>query len=158
MSGSGPALALLLLGGFRSLVDTAVAELARRGYQDVRPVHDFALRAIVAGADNASELGRRLSISKQAAAKTIAVLQARGYVERAPDRSDGRRKGLRVTARGRAVLREGEAIFDDLRRRWARQIGSAELKTLEKHLAKLTGPSRVRLDDMPGWMSRDIGE
>ena len=62
---------------------------------------------------NAPELGRRLSISKQAAAKTIAVLQERGYVERAPDRSDGRRKRLQVTKRDFAVLREGEAIFDD---------------------------------------------
>jgi len=55
------------------------------------------------------------------------------------------------------VLREGEAIFDDLRGRWARQ-GSAELKTLEKHLSKHIGPSPVRLDDMPSWMSRGLGE
>jgi DNA-binding MarR family transcriptional regulator len=158
MARSGPELALLLLGGFRSLVDTAVAELARRGHRDVRPVHDFAMRAIVAGADNASELGRRLSISKQAAAKTIGGLQKRGYVERATDLGDARRKRLRVTKRGLAVLREGEAIFDDLRRRWAGQIGSAELNALERHLSTLIGPSAVRLDDMPGWMSRDLEE
>ena len=45
MSRSGADLALLLLGGFRSLVDTATAELARRGYEDVRPVHDFAMHS-----------------------------------------------------------------------------------------------------------------
>jgi DNA-binding MarR family transcriptional regulator len=151
-------LALLLLGGFRSLVDAAVAELARRGYKDVRPVHDFAMRAIAAGADNASELGRRLSISKQAAAKTIAVLEDRGYVERAADPSDGRRKRLQVTKRGFSVLREGEAIFDDLRRRWERQIGPAKLKDIETQLSNLIGASPVRLDDMPGWMSRRLGE
>jgi hypothetical protein len=82
MSRSGADLALLLLGGFRTLVDAAIVELARRGYEDVRPVHDFAMRAIAAGADSASELGRRLSISKQSAAKTIAVLQQRGYRSR----------------------------------------------------------------------------
>ena len=49
MSRSGANLALLLLGGFRSLVDTAIAELALRGYEDVVPVHDFAMRAIAAG-------------------------------------------------------------------------------------------------------------
>jgi DNA-binding MarR family transcriptional regulator len=116
------------------------------------------MRAIVAGADNASALGRRLSISKQAAAKTIAILQERGYVERAPDPSDGRRKRLQVTKHGLTVLHVGEAIFDDLRGRWARQIGSAELRNIEKHLSKLVGPSPVRLDDMPGWMSRGLGE
>jgi DNA-binding MarR family transcriptional regulator len=149
---------MLLLGGFRTLVDAAVAELARRGYEDVRPVHDFAMRAIVAGADNASELGRRLSVSKQAAAKTIAVLVERGYVAREADPRDARRKRLHVTKLGSAVLREGEAVFDELRDQWARQIGSAKLKAVEKHLFELVGRSPVRLDDTPGWMARGLGE
>jgi len=131
MSRSGADLALLLLGGFRSLVDAAVAELALRGYEDVRPVHDFAMRAIASGADNASELGRRLSVSKQAAAKTIAVLQERGYVAREEDPLDARRKRLQVTELGFDVLRTGEAIFDELRDQWERQIGPAQLESLD---------------------------
>lgn len=158
MYGPGPELALLLLGGFRSLVDAAVVELARRGYEDVRPVHDFALRAIVTGADNASELGRRLSVSKQAAAKTLAQLEERGYVTREDDPTDARRKRVRVTKRGLAVMREGERIFDELREQWAQRIGPAKLRTLEKQLAELLGSSRVRLDDTPGWMARGLGE
>jgi DNA-binding MarR family transcriptional regulator len=136
MSRSGADLALLLLGGFRSLVDAATAELARRGYDDVRPVHDFAMRAIAAGADNASELGRRLSVSKQAAAKTIAVLQDRGYVASEPDPRDARRKRLQVTPLGFDVLRAGD---------------------LETHLAELVGTLPVRFDT-PGWMTRDLGD
>ena len=157
MSRSGADLALLLLGGFRSLVDDAADELARRGYDDVRPVHDFAMRAIAAGADNASELGRRMSVSKQAAAKTIAVLQARGYVARDTDPLDARRKRLQVTELGFAVMRQGEAIFDELRSRWEHQIGAAELESLEAHLAALVGTSAIRFDT-PGWMARDLGE
>src|SRR6267378_2755908 len=118
MSRSGADLALLLLGGFRTLVDAAIAELAERGHEDVRPVHDFAMRAIVAGADSASELGRRLSITKQSAARTITVLQERGYVESAADPLDARRKRLRVTTLGLEVLRQGEAVFDKLRDQW----------------------------------------
>jgi DNA-binding MarR family transcriptional regulator len=157
MSRSGANLALLLLAGFRSLVDAATAELAARGHEDVRPVHDFAMRAIAAGADNASELGRRLSVSKQAAAKTIAVLQERGYVARDADPLDARRKRLQVTALGLDVLREGEAIFDELRGRWERQIGSAQLQDVEMHLTTLLGESPVRFDT-PGWIARDLGE
>ena len=112
-------------------------------------MHDFAMRAIVAGVDTASELGRRLSVSKQAAAKTIAVLQERGYVARDADPLDARRKRLQVTKLGFAVLREGEAIFDELREERARQIGPAKLETLEKPLAELVGPSRLRLNDTP---------
>src|SRR3954471_20351230 len=146
MSRSGADLALLLLGGFRTLVDAATAELARRGHEDVRPVHDFAIRAIAAGADTASELGRRLSITKQSAAKTIAVLQERGYVARDTDPLDGRRKRLEVTALGRDLLRQGEAVFDELRDRWAQQIGIAELENVERQLAALVGAQPVRFD------------
>ncbi len=157
MSRSGADLALLLLGGFRTLVDAAIAELAERGHEDVRPVHDFAMRAIAAGADSASELGRRLSITKQSAAKTIAVLQERGYVTRDTDPRDGRRKRLQVTARGFDVMRQGEAVFDELRDQWAQQIGAAELDRIEDHLAALAGAQPVRFDT-PGWIARDVGE
>ena len=139
MPRSGANLALLLLGGFRSLADAASDELAKRGYEDFRPVHDFAMRAIAAGAENASDLGRRLSVSKQAAAKTIAVLQKRGYVARNADPVDARRKRLQVTALGFKVLRTGEAIFDDLRGRWEQKIGPAQLKKFEKQLTTLVG-------------------
>jgi DNA-binding MarR family transcriptional regulator len=157
VSRSGADLALLLLGGFRTLVDAAIVELARRGYEDVRPVHDFAMRAIAAGADSASELGRRLSISKQSAAKTIAVLQQRGYVARDTDPHDARRKRLQVTALGFDVMREGEAIFDQLRDQWQQQIGAPELETFETQLAALVGALPVRFDT-PGWIARDLGE
>lgn len=158
MPRSGADLALLLLGGFRSLVDAAHIELARRGHEDVRPVHDFAIRAIASGADSASDLARRMSVSKQAAAKTIAVLQERGYVGRAVDPTDARRKRLQVTERGFDMLREAEAIFDDLRDRWGQQIGADRLKELEAQLTDLVGTAPVRFDT-PGWIaSQDLGE
>ncbi|TQS40141.1 MarR family winged helix-turn-helix transcriptional regulator [Cryptosporangium phraense] len=155
MSRSGADLALLLLGGFRTLVDAATAELGKRGFDDVRPVHDFAMRAIAAGADSASELGRRLSITKQAAAKTIAVLEERGYVRTEPDPRDARRKRLEVTDLGHQVMSTGEQIFDELRAQWAEQIGAAELATLEANLAALVGAVPVRFDT-PGWIARSL--
>lgn len=153
MSRSGADLALLLLGGFRSLADAANVELSRRGFEDVRPAHEFAMRAIAAGATSASELGRRLAVSKQAAAKTIAVLEHRGYIAREGD-AGARRKRLHVTALGFEMLRQGEAIFEDLRERWEQQIGSANLKKLEALLTTLVGPLPVRLD-APGWIAQD---
>lgn len=139
------------------MVDAVQIELANRGHEGIRPVHDFAIRAIASGADNASQLAQRLSVSKQAAAKTIAVLQQRGYVTRDPDPLDARRKRLHVTARGFDVLREGEAIFEDLREQWAQQIGAAELETLQAQLAQLIGSGPLRLDT-PGWMAQDLSD
>jgi len=156
MSRSGAELALLLLGGFRTLADAATAELAAQGHQDFRPVHDFALRAIGSGADNASELGRRMSVTKQAAAKTIAVLLERGYISRDADPADARRKLLRVTPLGFTVMRDGEAIFDLLHTEWERKIGADALAELEAQLAILVGDSRIRID-APGWVSQQSG-
>jgi len=146
MSRSGADLALLLLGGYRSLVDQATAELAARGFEDFKPLHEFALRAIVAGADSASDLGRRTAVSKQAAAKTIAVLVERGYVASSPDPDDARRKRLEVTDRGFEVMDAGEGILEKAREKWAKQIGRAELAELEARLAVLVGDAAIRID------------
>lgn len=154
MSRSGANLALLLLGAFRSLATETTEQLAARGFEDFRPSHDFAMRAIAGGADNASELGRRLSVSKQAAAKTIALLEQRGYVERDLDVQDARRKRLRFTPRGLEILQTGEEIFDELRTRWADQIGMDRLEMVETILTE-------RLQSVPngfiesGWSTQE---
>ena len=154
MDRSGARLALLLLENFRALAQEATERLALQGFEDFRPAHDFAMRAIAAGADNASELGRRLAISKQAAAKTIALLEERGYVGRDLDAKDGRRKRLQLTLRGNEVLQRGEKIFNELRMQWARQIGKDKLQTVEFVLTE-------RLKRLPGgipkaaWLSLD---
>ncbi|MFJ8938634.1 MarR family winged helix-turn-helix transcriptional regulator [Streptomyces sp. NPDC102365] len=159
MSRSGADLALLLLAGFRTLADRATVELAARGYEDVRPAHDFALHSILSGADNASELARRMSVTKQAAAKTIAALEEREYVVREPDAADRRLMRLRVTEHGLSMLRQGEAIFDEMRAQWEEQVsgvaGTASLAAVEETLRVLVGDNTIRLDS-PGWIARDL--
>lgn len=154
MSRRGGDLALLLLAGFRTMADRGAAELALLGYEDVRPVHDFALHSILAGADSASELGKAMSVSKQAAAKMIALLEARGYLTRLADPADKRRIRLQVTERGLTMLREGEAIFDRLRTQWEQQVGTDAVAELERTLAAYVGPNVISIDS-PGWDARD---
>lgn len=144
----GADLALLLLGGFHSMTDEVVAELAARGHPGVRAVHEFALRAIDSGADTASELGRTLDVSKQAAAKTIAALEQLGYVGRESDPEDARRKPLRVTPRGREMVAVGGALFDEVRERWAARIGAEQLAALEELLGELVEARTLTADDL----------
>ena len=144
----GADLALLLLGGFHSMVDEVVIGLEDRGHPGVRASHEFALRAIDTGADTASELGRRLSVSKQAAAKTIAALEGLGYVSREADTGDGRRKRVRVTARGHEMVAIGAALFEAVRERWAAQIGVEQLEALEAHLGRLVEQRSLGVDDL----------
>lgn len=144
----GAELALLLLGGFQSMVDEVVGELANRGHEGVRASHEFALRAIEEGADTAADLGRRLSVSKQAAAKTIASLERLGYVERETDPGDARVKRLHVTARGHDMMTLGAMLFTEVRDRWAAQIGAEQLDALEAHLAQLTRNRPAGTEDL----------
>lgn len=153
-SRAGADLALLLLAGFRTMADRGTLELAKLGYEDVRPVHDFALHSILSGADSASELGRAMSVTKQAAAKTITVLESRGLVVREPDATDRRRMRLRVTEHGLTMLRHGEQIFDELREEWEKQVGEASVSALEATLRQLVGDNAIRIGT-PGWNARD---
>ena len=153
MTRPGPQLALLLLGSYRRLVDAATEELRARGFDDVRPTHHYAMGAIDSGADNASELGRRLAVTKQAALRTISVLTERGWVAREDDPEDGRRMKLRVTELGHEVMTTGAAIFDELRQSWEQQLGERELATLEAQLTTMVGDAVIRTD-APGWVAR----
>ena len=130
------------------MVDEVTLELERRGHPGVRPVHEFALRAIDGGADTASELGRRLAVTKQAAAKTLVALEEMKYVDREPDASDARRKRIRVTPHGHELMAVGGRLFDDVRKRWAKQIGAQELATLEARLNQLVRHRALVADDL----------
>ena len=131
-------MARLLLAGFTTLVDEVVQELESHGHPGVTATHEFALQAIHGGAQSASELGRSLGVSKQAAAKTIAGLEHLGYVDRESDPSDARRKRLVVTSRGHEMMTVGAAAFDVLRARLAQQVGASEVESLERVLVALT--------------------
>ncbi|GAA1893897.1 MarR family winged helix-turn-helix transcriptional regulator [Asanoa iriomotensis] len=150
MSTDGFLLPLRLFVGFRQLIDGVHAELAREGHPDVRPLHGFVFQAIGRDGTTAVELGRRLGVSKQAAGKTIDNLERLGYVERATDPYDARRKLVRLTDRGREVLIRSAQIFDELRAEWAAQIGADRLRQLEADLVTVTGAEAFRLD-VPGW-------
>jgi len=143
-------LALLLLHGFRVLIDELHAELARQGHPDMRPMHGFVFQAIGPGGTTAAQLARRLGVSKQAAGKTIDHLERLGYLERGPDPTDARRKVVRLTGRAFDALGRSARVFDDLRARWAEVIGKERLRTLEADLRKITSSEGFRLD-IPGW-------
>ncbi|GAA0507957.1 DNA-binding MarR family transcriptional regulator [Saccharopolyspora erythraea NRRL 2338] len=148
--GPGFALPLLLFAGFRTLVDDLHAELARQGHPDVRPAHGFALQAIGRDGATASELGRRLGISKQAAGKTVERLERLGYAERVDDPADARRKQIRLTARGTDALARSAAIFEKLRARWAEELGAQRLRDVEAALRTMAPADSFRLD-AAGW-------
>lgn len=143
-------LPLLLLAGFRTLIDDLHAELARQGHPELRPLHGFVLQAVGGDGTTATELGQRLGISKQAAGKTVDRLVALGYLERADDPRDARRKLVRTTPRGLDGLRRSAVVFDELRQRWAAILGPERVAAMEDDLRTVAPANLFRLD-VPGW-------
>ena len=54
-------------------------------------------------------------------------------------------------------MREGEAVFDELRDKWKRKIGAKQLERLESDLAALVGASPVRVET-PGWIAHSLDD
>lgn len=151
MSRPGFALPLLLVGAFREVVEELHAELATRGHPEARPLHGFALQAVGPEGASITELGRRLGVTKQAAAKTAVALERLGYVERAPDPGDARATVLRRSRLGEELLALSAEGFDRVRRRWAEELGAERMGQLEDDLDRIAGPS-AKLGDLPGWL------
>jgi DNA-binding MarR family transcriptional regulator len=143
-------LPLLLLGGFRVLIDRLHAELAHRGHPDLRPAYGFAMQAIGPAGATGTEIGQRLGVSKQAAGKTVDRLVALGYADRDGDASDGRRKLVRLTARGVDALVQSARVFDELRAEWVAELGADRVADLESALRTMVPAPRFRID-VPGW-------
>ncbi|RSN27157.1 MarR family transcriptional regulator [Amycolatopsis sp. WAC 04169] len=143
-------LPLLLFAGFRTIIDRLHAELAEQGHPDVRPVYGFAMQAIGREGATASEIGRRLGVSKQAAGKTVDKLEQLGYVVRVDDPADARRKVVRLTGRGFDSLGRSAAIFEELREDWAGTLGIDRVRALEADLRTMAPSDGFRLD-VAGW-------
>lgn len=147
----GSDLPLLMLLGFRALIDDVHAELAEAGHPGFRPLHGVAFKAIGEGV-TASELGRRLGVSKQAAGKTIEGLEREGYVERVADPADARSKIIRLTPRGAEVQQRAFEAMAELRTRWAERLGEERMSAIEEGLREMTADREVRFD-IPGWFN-----
>lgn len=150
---AGYQLPLLLAGAFRAVIDRLHQELAQRGHPDARPLHGFALQAIGPDGASLSELGRRLGVSKQAAAKTALGLEKLDYVTREVNPEDRRATTLRRSARGTELLSLSQEIFEQIAADWASELGDERLRSLEDDLQRMApGSGLDKVAGLPGWL------
>lgn len=151
MAQHGFEVVFLLAGAFRGAIDALHTELARQGHPEARPLHGFALQAIGQDGVTVSELGRRLGVSKQAAAKTARTLEEIGYAARTADPNDARATRLTHTARGEDLLRRSAVIFERQADQWRSEVGAARYEAMAEALAVIGGDTRF--GDFPGWLT-----
>jgi DNA-binding MarR family transcriptional regulator len=145
-------LPLLLAGAFRAIVDDLHEQLADAGHPGARPIHGFALQAVGPDGVTVSELGRRLGVTKQAAAKTVASLETLGYVERVAHPEDQRATLVRRAALGDEMLALSAQIFGRIHADIAKRLGRAQVEELEAALNRIASERAPRLGDLPGWL------
>jgi DNA-binding MarR family transcriptional regulator len=124
----------LLSAATRLGVEEMRAELAARGYGDVRPALGYALNAVGPDGTTAARLAADLGMTKQGAAKLVGTLVAGGYLRRREHAGDARARLLTLTARGEAVLDAAASAQRRIEARWAGVAGGAEAAALRRAL------------------------
>lgn len=140
----------LLMGAFRRSIDDLHDELASEGFPNTRPAHGFALQAIGSQAVSITELGRRLGVSKQAAAKTVGALEKQGYVTRDQDPADARASLVRRSSQGIALLAASKEIFARRQQQWVEQLGEDRYDAFVTSLRVIGGNTPV--GDFSAWL------
>ncbi len=128
---------LILL--FRSFEDDLVGRLKRIGYADVSPADLNILRFVKTTGSNSVEIAKLAGVSKQAIAKSVAAIEAKGYLKRQSDPKDGRSQVLMFTPKGRRLVESCILAISEIEKIYERSLGKEEYVKLKLTLAQLIG-------------------
>jgi DNA-binding MarR family transcriptional regulator len=128
-----------------AMADEIQRRLAGDGMADLRFADGFVFQHLVEGPVTIGALAERLDVTQQAASKSVADLERRGYVSRVRDPADARVRLVGLTERGQAAI-------EGARRHRAALVGE---------LAERLGPRRVAaagrlLDDVVAELGADV--
>ena len=131
----------LLLEARRSLAAELDADLAERGFPDLRPGHVVLFLSVDRrSGSRLTDLAEHTRLTKQAMMSMVDDLEGRGYVRRVPDPADARAKLVRLTARGRRAAAECRRAVQGLEQRTRRQLGDRSYDALRDSLEVLSEP------------------
>jgi DNA-binding MarR family transcriptional regulator len=102
-----------------ALADEIQRRLVADGFADTRFADGVVFQHLVSGPVTISALAERMNVTQQAASKSVADLEKRGYLSRAPDPTDARARQVVLSPRGEAVIeaarRHRAALESELR-------------------------------------------
>lgn len=126
----------LLFRTARLLNELGVARAsAEFGIPGLRAAHMQVIPHLDLSGTRATEIARRMGISKQAVGELLDEIEAFGVIERIPDPTDGRARIVRFTERGRAGLLVGLGVLAGIEAELAARIGADTVARLKADLS-----------------------
>jgi DNA-binding MarR family transcriptional regulator len=131
-----------------AMADELQRRLAADGFDDVRFADGFVFQHLVDGPVTIGALAERLEVTQQAASKSVADLERRGYVARTADPGDARARLVALTERGLAAIEGARshraALVAELGERLGRRRVEAASRLLADVVAELGADAAVR--------------
>ncbi|HZP53050.1 MarR family winged helix-turn-helix transcriptional regulator [Actinocrinis sp.] len=86
---------------------------------------------------NTAELARRCGVTQQTMNSLLSRMELRGFVRRAPHPLHGSLVEIKLTAQGRAVFEESDALVDKLEQRLTDGLSEAEVALVRDLLGRI---------------------
>ena len=144
----------LLSMGVTVALDELHHELNTHGHPTLRPVHGYALNAVLNGHTTASAMAPLLAMTKQGAARVVQHLLDEGYVDQADGKAvgDARSKPLRLTPRGQEAVALAVRVQERIEKEWAAVVGERRMATARRVLEEVVRHDRDQLPAVRlGW-------
>jgi len=126
---------LILL--FRAFEEDLVKRLEAHGYSDVSQADLNTLRFVKSSGSTSIEIAKLAGVSKQAIAKSISAIEAKGYLKRQPNSHDGRSQIVLFTSKGRRMIGVCIHVIADIEKIYEKKIGTKAFRDLRSSLTKL---------------------
>jgi len=119
-----------------------------RGHEDLTDAHLTFFCSLNCGLTHASEVARRMGITRQAVYKTTKELQRVGVLELLDDQADGRQKVISMTPQGERIAIDARECLDLVEAQLIQRIGKQNFDALRQILKQDWGPS-IAYPDTP---------
>jgi len=121
----------------RVMQELVAQEVARRGFEDLRPALLAVGQHVRADGSRVTELAQLSMLTKPTVVHMVDELERLGYVQRRPDPADGRAKLVVLTERGIRAEAAGRDAITQIRDAWAAAVGEPTMARLESDLRRL---------------------
>jgi DNA-binding MarR family transcriptional regulator len=133
----GPYVGAMLRMVWQWVREQIFSGVVEAGYDDVNPAHVALFRYPGLDGLRPTELAAQLQITKQSVNDLVRHLEARGYLVRTPDSSDGRARVVQLTTKGHRLERTVTRQSHQAELRIAEMLGTRRFAALRHALETL---------------------